>query len=49
MSHIKTVKESIKDVIDRIESNDPKEIEKAVNSIDLMIQTMLRQERLKYE
>ena len=50
MSHVKTLKESIRDIILNIKYPDgyinETEIEKAVNNIDLLITTLLRNERL---
>lgn len=49
MLHEKTVKESIKDIIKDIQCPDctypEAELDKAVNRIDLLIRTMLRNER----
>jgi hypothetical protein len=48
MSHKKTTKESIKDIlIDSGVSN--RELERTINRIDLLFQTMLRQERLEID
>jgi hypothetical protein len=56
MTHEKTLKESIRNIISSIESPDGSEInieeiqlERAVNKIDLLIGTLLRNERLKKE
>jgi hypothetical protein len=56
MTHEKTLKESIRNIISSIESPDGSEInieeiqlERAVNKIDLLICTLLRTERLKKE
>ena len=47
MSHEKTTKESIKYIIKDIQNfDDDDDIEKAVNRIDLLIQTMMRQVKL---
>ncbi len=56
MTHEKTIKESIQHIISSIESPDGSKInieeiqlERAVNKIDLLIVTLLRNERLKKE
>jgi hypothetical protein len=54
MSHEKTLKESIRDIFLSIESPDGSklnidevQLERAVNKVDLLIGTLLRNERLK--